>query len=258
VSAAAASDTTRLKNYTQISRKEVVISGTADAVRKAGMDTQTAYQVMKRGKELKRDIEAAILQDNAATAGTTASARVSASLETWLYVAQHIKADASATTPAPVSGIAGTAVTDGTATGSTFTEVMLQTALGVAWANGGETDLILMPSFEKQAFNAFTGIATRFRDVASRQQAQVIGAADVYVSSYGSHNVMLSRYMRTGAVESVFCLDTKMWGVAYLRPFQSIDIAKTGDSTKKLILAEWTLVAKAPTSSTKVHPVGPS
>lgn len=258
LSAASASDTTRLKNYTQISRKELVVSGTADAVRRAGIDTETAYLTMKYGKELKRDIEAAILQNNAATAGTSASARVSASLETWLYVGQHIKSDASATTPAPASGIAGTAPTDGTASGSTFTEAMLQTALGVAWANGGETDLILMPSFEKNAFNSFSGIATRFRDVGSRQQAQVIGAADVYVSSYGSHNVMLSRYMRTGAIENVFCLDTQYWGVAYLRPFQVMDIAKTGDSTKKLLLAEWTLVAKSPTSSTKIHPVGPS
>jgi hypothetical protein len=256
LSAASASDTTRLKNYTQISRKELVVSGTADVVRRAGIDTETAYLVMKYGKELKRDIEAAICQNNAATAGSSASARVSASLETWLYVNQHIKAgEASATTPAPVSGIAGTAPTDGTATGTAFVESHLQTALGVAWANGGETDLILMPSAEKGAFNAFTGIATRFRDVGSRQQAQVIGAADVYVSSFGSHNVMLSRYMRTGGVENIFCLDTKMWGVAYLRPFQVMDIAKSGDSTKKLLLAEWTLVAKAPTSSTKVGPV---
>jgi hypothetical protein len=93
------------------------------------------------------------------------------------------------------------------------------------------------------------------RDVGSRQQAQVIGAADVYVSSFGSHNVMLSRYMRNSTIQNVFCLDTKMWGVSYLRPFQVMDIAKSGDSTKKLLLAEWTLVAKAPTSSTKIHPV---
>jgi hypothetical protein len=44
-----------------------------------------------------------------------------------------------------------------------------------------------------------------------------------------------------------------MWGVAYLRPFQVIDVARTGDATKKLALAEWTLVARNPTSSTKIH-----
>jgi hypothetical protein len=256
VSAAAVSDSSRLKNYTQISRKEFVISGTLDAVRKAGKATETAYQLMKKGKELKRDIEAACLQNNAATAGTSASARVSASVETWLYLTQHIKANAPATstTPAPVAGLAVTAPTDGT--GTAFTEAMLQTALGVAWANGGETDLILMPSAQKDRFNNFSGMATRMRDVASRQQAQVIGAADVYVSNFGSHNVMLSRYMRQGTNAAVFCLQMDMWGIGYLRPFQTIDIAKTGDNTKKLILAEWTLVAKNPLASTKIANVG--
>lgn len=256
VSAAAVADSSRLKNYTQISRKEFVISGTLDAIRKAGKGSEAAYQMMKKGKELKRDIEAAVLQNNAATAGTSLSARVSASVETWLYLTAHIKANAplTATTPAPVSGIAGTAPTD--ATGTAFTEAMLQTALGVAWAEGGETDLILMPNAQKSAFNSFTGVATRFRDVGSRAQAQVIGAADVYVSSFGSHNVMLSRYMRSGSNAAVLCLQMDMWAIGYLRPFQTVDIAKTGDNTKKLILAEWTLIAKNPKSSSKIANVG--
>jgi hypothetical protein len=249
LSAAAASDTTRYKNYTQISKKEVVISGTLEAVKKAGKDSEVAYQMMKRGKELKRDIETMALHNNGATAGAAASARVSAGVENWLFTSLHIKGtgQTTATTTAPASGIANNAPVDGSATA--LVEADLQSALAVAWVNGGETDVIMVPTTIKNRINGFTGIATRFRDVGANQQAQIIGAADVYVSNFGSHKIVLSRYMRS---TSVLCLDTSMWGIAYLRPIQQVQIAKTGDSEKRMILAEWTLVAKNPNSSTKI------
>lgn len=255
-SATTAAATTRLKNYCQISKKEVVVSGTSDAVRKAGRSKELAYQVLKRGKELKRDIEAALLSNNAATAGAAASARLAAGAETWIYHTQSIKAsgNTTGTTPAPSSGVAGTAPTDGTAT-VTVTETLLRSALQVAWENGGETDMILLSAKQKNYVDGFTGIATRYRDVASKSQAQIVGSADVYVSSYGPHQIRLSRYMRD---RTILCLDTSMWGVAYLRPFQTIDIAKTGDSEKKMVLAEYTLVCKNPLASTKLQDMATS
>lgn len=249
MSAAAATDTTRYKNYSQISRKELVVSGTLDAVKKAGKGTELAYQMVKKGKELKRDIEAALLQNKAATAGAAASARVSASVETWIFNTQHIKASGqtTATTPAPSSGIAGTAPTDGSATA--LTEADFKTALQVAWTNGGEINDVFVGASLKDKINAFTGIATRFRDVGSRQQAQIIGAADVYVSSFGSHNIRLSRYMRS---TTVLFLDMNYWALGWLRSIGTEQIAKTGDSEKRLMLGEWTLICKNPLASTKL------
>ena len=52
-----ASVTTRLGNRTQISRKEVIVSGTVEAVNKAGRKSEIARQMYKRGRELKIDIE---------------------------------------------------------------------------------------------------------------------------------------------------------------------------------------------------------
>ena len=100
--------------------------------------------------------------------------------------------------------------------------------------------------------SSFTGIATRFRDVASKQQAQIIGAADVYVSAFGSHNIVLSRY---ATATTLYCLDMKTWEVAYLRSFKTEEIAKIGDAERRMILAEWTLVAKSPTANTKITAV---
>lgn len=239
----------RLKNYTQIARKEFEVTGTAQRVENAGMDTLLAYHTMRAGKELKRDMEKDLLSDEPASAGTSTSGRVSAGAESWIYSPNHIAAttQTTATTTAPVSGFATSPVTDGTAV--TLTEGDLRSALQKSWSAGGEVDVILVGPTLYNRISTFTGLATRFRDVSSKQQAQIIGAADVYVSAFGSHNIVLSRYARS---TTVFCLDMKTWKVDYLRPFQTIDIAKVGDAERRMILAEYTLVAKSPRANTKI------
>jgi hypothetical protein len=240
---------TRLKNYTQIARKEFEVTGTAQRVDNAGMRELLAYHTARAGKEIKRDMERDILSDEPASAGSSTTPRVSAGAESWIYFPNHVAAtgQTTATTTAPVSGFATSPVTDGTATA--FTEPALQTALQKSWSAGGEVDVVLVGATLYNKISSFTGIATRFRDVGAGQQAQIIGAADVYVSAYGRHNIMLSRYSRS---TTVFCLDMKTWELAYLRPFQTVDIAKVGDSERRMLLAEYTLVAKSPRANTKV------
>ena len=247
-SAQAVTATTKYRNYTQISRKEIVVSRTQNKVQTAGRKEELAYQIVKKGKELKRDIEAALLGKYAATSGGASSARVAASVEGWIFSANHVKADqTTCSTTAPVNGIQSTVGVDGSAT--VFTETALKNCLMQAWSCGGETDTILLPARLKNILDGFTGIATRFRNVAAGQQADIVAAADVYVSSYGSHKVVVSRYMR-GSV--VLCLDMNTWGIAWLDPIQSIAIPKTGDSEKHMLIGEWTLVAKSPTANTKL------
>lgn len=250
-SATAAANTTRIKNYTQISVKEIVVSGTMEAVKKAGMSSSMGYLLAKYGKELKRDMEAAILSRNEATAGVGASARVSAGMQTYLETSLHIHTPSNvATTTAWLSGgIPNSTAVNGSATTTAFSQALLETALAVAWANGAETDMVLMSSKQKALANAFTGIATRFRDVGSKQQAQVIGAADVFVSSYGDHKLVLSRYLDP---DVVLCIDSSQWAVGYLRPIQTTEISKVGDAERRMILAEWTLIGKQPQSTTKI------
>lgn len=241
--------TAKLRNYCQISRKDFVVTRTANKVNTAGRKQELAYQIVRKGDALKRDIETAVLRNYAATAGSSVSARVSASVETMIYGANHIQAtgQTASSTAAPVSGIFSGAVTDGTATA--FVEADLKSALQQAWSSGGTTDVILLPAALKNKFDAFTGIATRFRDVQAGKQAQVIAAADVYVSAYGSHKVVLSRYMRASVV---LCLDMSTWGLSWLDKMHVEDIAKSGDSEKRMIVAEWTLVGKSPTANTKL------
>lgn len=240
--------TTVLGNYNQISRKTVQISGTYDAVKKYGRKSQVAYNLMKAGKELKRDIDYAISRNSASRAGSAGTARLSAGMESWIS-GNRVKQNTGATTPG-FSGGTVAAPTDGTA--KTFTEAIFKTALSAAWTDGGQPTTILMSATNKARFSAFAGIATKYNDVTAKS-AQIIGSADIYVSDFGNHSVQLSRQVRDNAV---LCIDPDYVSVAFLRPIQKEALAKTGDSEKHMMLAEYCLVVNNPDAHSKVQGTG--
>jgi hypothetical protein len=246
---------TRMGNYTQINTKQFMVSGTLEAVDKAGRRSELARQAMKQMRELKRDIEAQIFGSQGSTAGATASARASGGIDAWIGTTDHGGNGIKATSTAAVSAVGWTAgssslttVSEGATTGA-LTEALLQDALGNAWEDGGNPSVVVVGRALKAKIDAFTGIATRYRDVASKTQAQIIGAADVYVSDFGTHTVVLSRYCRA---TTAYCLDPDYWKLAYLRAPSMREIPRTGDAEKRQIIAEWTLVAANPNASAKV------
>jgi hypothetical protein len=245
---------TRLKNYTQIVRKDIQVSGTSRAINAAGFADQMAYHTARASKEIKRDMEYEMLNNNPASAGTSPSPRVSGGVPNWIYSGQHFKDSAQTlqTTTALVSGFATATGGSWANSATAYVEADLKDMLKLAWSTGGETDTVLCDSVAFNVFSTFTGVATRFRDVASKSPAQIIGFSDIYVSPYGSHKLVLSRYM---PANSAYCLQTDMWEVAYLRNFKVQDIAKVGDVDRKMLLAEWTLVCKNPLANSKAHGV---
>jgi hypothetical protein len=240
--------TTVLGNFNQISRKTVEISGTYDAVKKYGRKSQVAYQLMKAGKELKRDIDFALSRNSASRAGSAGTARLSAGMESWIS-GNRVKQNTGATTPG-FSGGTVAAPTDGTA--RTFTEAVFKTALAAAWTDGGNPTTILMSATNKARFSAFAGIATKYNDVTAKS-AQIIGSADIYVSDFGNHSVQLSRQVRDNAV---LCIDPDYVSVAFLRPIQKEQLAKVGDSERHMLITEYTLVVNNPNAHAKVQGTG--
>lgn len=61
---------TRLGNFSQINGKTVAVSGTKRAVDQAGVADEYAYQLKKRGTELRRDLERHLIHTNQATTGS--------------------------------------------------------------------------------------------------------------------------------------------------------------------------------------------
>lgn len=229
----AVSPTSRVGNYTQISTKNVIISGTLEAVDKAGRRSELTYQLAKMGSELKRDMESALLANQAAVAGNTTTARRTAGLPAWLTSNTNFGTGGAD----PTVGSTPTAArTDGTQ--RAFTEALLKDVIAEVWTSGGTPKMLMVGAFNKQAASAFSGIATKFRDVPAGQQAQIIGAADVYVSDFGTVNIVPNRFQRA---RDAFVVDPEYASLAILRPIQQTELAKTGDAEKRLMLVEYGL-----------------
>jgi hypothetical protein len=248
----------RYASYLHISSKDFLVSDTLEAVNKAGRKSELARGAMVKMRELKRDMETRITNNGISTAGGTGTGRSTAGMESWIGAAtasateaKHVvlsTTTASATTPAVSSGVAGTAPTDGTTTGA-LTATALNLALEAAWTDGGDPRVILTNTVGKSDIDTFTGVATRFVDVDKSAQASIIGAANVYVSDFGKHQVILHRYARSSVV---LCLDPDYWAVRYLRKPQKRKLAKTGDADKFQLITEYALVARNWKANSKV------
>ena len=230
--------TTRLLNYTQISTKPVVVTGTQEVVNKAGVSSEMAYQIAKAGKELKRDMELDMTGKQAAAAGSSGTGRASRAYESWCNT-NELHGSGGSTNGAG-------AVTDGTQ--RVLTEALLKSNLKACYDQGGNPDLLLVGSFNKQKVSGFTGNSTRM-DMA--EDRSLVATIDVYVSDFGEVRVVADRILRSSG-RTALVVDTEMWEVAYLRPFGVQDLAKTGDAEKKQLLVEYTLVAKNEAANGKI------
>jgi hypothetical protein len=67
--------------------------------------------------------------------------------------------------------------------------------------------------------SGFAGIATQYRENKGTTQDTIVAAADVYVSDFGEHKIVPSRFSRD---RSALVRDMEYWAVAYLRPFHTI------------------------------------
>ena len=227
----ASTATTRLSNSSQIMDKTVVITGTQESVDKAGRASEIAYQIAKKAKELKRDMEAMLTTNNAEVAGNATTAREMGSLGAWVITNDNKAADGTTG-----SGIGNTARTDGTQ--RAFTEAQLKDVIKSVWNAGGDPSMIMCGPFNKQKLSGFTGNSTRFDAGAD---ATLYTSVDVYASDFGQLQVVPNRFSRD---RDAYVLDMEYFGVAFLRDFSMHELAKTGDSEKRQLLVEATLESR--------------
>ena len=229
------SPTTRLGNYTQILQKTIKVSGTLDAVNKAGRKSEKAYQLAKASQELKRDLETILLSNQGRDAGSSNSgARKMGSLLSWIKTNSSAQTNGGDPTTIGVS-----ARTDGNT--RTFTEALLKEVVAEVFVSGGSPSVLMVGAAGKQKVSSFTGIGeTRF-NVTGAKPSTIIGACDIYVSDFGNMAIVPNRFMRT---RDALILDPEYAAIAYLRPFMTNELAKAGDSDKTQVLVECTLEVK--------------
>lgn len=221
----------RVGNYTNISDKVILVTGTSQAVKSAGNVADLYYLKTKAMKELKRDMESLLTQNNASVAGNATTARELGSFESWLTTNDDRAGDGA---QGGASGSTITAPTDGTQ--RAFTETMLKTVARLCFNAGGEPSVLMVGPWNKQVVSGFTGNATR--EVDAKAKALFAGI-DVYNSDFGELRIVPNRFSRD---RSALFIDYDYVKVGYLRPIGSQPLAKTGDSERVQVLAEYTLV----------------
>ena len=226
----AVSATSRLSNSSQIMDKTVVITGTQESVDKAGRASELAYQIAKKAKELKRDMEATVTGNQAEVTGNASTARKFGSLGAWIETNDDLGASGSS------GGSGNTARTDGTQ--RAFTEASLKTVIKSVWNEGGDPSMIMVGPFNKQKLSGFTGNSTRFDAGAD---ATLYTSVDVYASDFGQLQVVPNRFSRD---RDAYVLDMNYFAIAFLRDFSMHELSKTGDSEKRQLLVEATLESR--------------
>ena len=224
--------TTRVSNHTQIMDKTVVITGTQEAVDKAGRASELAYQIAKKSKELKRDIESTLLTNQPRAAGDATTARTFASIGAW--IATNDSLGATGTSPTAADG--SDPRNDGTQ--RALTEDLLKTVIKGTWVSGGSPSVIMCGPFNKQKISGFTGGSTRFD---ASEDKTLYTSIDVYSSDFGDLEVVPNRFQRD---RDLFVLDMDYWAVGFLRDFTMHELSKTGDSEKRQLLTELTMISR--------------
>ena len=227
--------TTRVNNRTQISRTSVIVSGTQDTVNSAGRNNELAYQISKSSKELKRDMEVVLTANQSAAVGGAAAARTSSGLTSWIQANTSVGTNGA---NGAVGGVDTPGVLRTEGTQRAFTEAQLKDVVKQCWDSGGDPSMIMLGSFNKQKLSGFTGGSTKMSQATDKT---LVAAIDIYESDFGSMTVVPNRFSRN---RDCFVIQPDMWAVAYLRDFQMLDLAVTGDAQKKAMLAEYTLVSK--------------
>lgn len=252
--ALAVAEPTRLTNYCQISYKAVQSSGTAEAVDFAGRKSSQAYQLAKRAKEIKRDMEKMLLSNDVKVAGAAGTARKTAAVMSWLGTTSAGTSNIILGSASPVVGVVNNGGSspavgpDGTTvasfgTSAVLTMAMINLAMERCFTNGGEPSTIMAPADLKQKISALGGsvLADIQSNAAGDKPTTAVNAIDVLVTDFGTLKIVPSRLM---LADMLFFVDFDFWSVDYLRPFQTETLAKTGDSMKQLMIAEYGLRAK--------------
>ena len=223
--------TSRVGNYTHIRRRTTIVADNYSALDTAGRNDELAYQLAKRGKELKRDIEAVLTANNAQVAGNSSTARETGGLGAWIATNENVGTSGGLTT-----GDGTTARTDGTQ--RDFTETMLKDAMQQAFVSGGQPSILMVGPHNKTVVSGFAGIAAQRYQAPSDAPTTIIGAADVYLSDFGTLNVVANRF---SPERTAYLLDPEYASVCYLRPIQNVELSKTGDAEKSMVIAEFGL-----------------
>lgn len=217
--------TERLQNQTQISRKAFSISDTQEAVAKAGRKSEIRYQTVKQGKELRKDMELACIENPTYTTGAT---RQTKGLRGFCVSNPGNNAGSAPAFP-------NTAPVDGTL--RNFTEAVLRTAVLGAYSKGGNPDMLMVAPAMKQTISTnWTGNGTKF---IKGEDKKLQAAYDIYSSDFGDFKIVPNRVM--SRTREAYLVDNSVVAIAMLRDMETDEMARIGSARNFIIESEYAL-----------------
>jgi len=236
----------RLANFTQIFRKDWIISNTQEVTSEAGNATKRKRTKLKRGVELRKDVEFSIVDTLPSLGGNT---RQSGTLSTWLV--SNVSRGGSGTNGGFNTGT-GLTVAPGAGTQRAFTKTLMDTVMQSGYNNGANFKSLVVSPYVKSVFVTFmsdTNVAA-FRynvDKGGAAKNTVVATADYYEGPFGRVMVMPNRVMAGSATlaRNAFFVDPDFLEWKWLRPIkEDPNVAKTGDAERGVLIGEGTLAVK--------------
>lgn len=203
------------------------VTESQQAILKAGVKDELAYQMGKALKEIARDVEYAIINNDAIALGAASTEGQMGGIP-YFNVANVVNNTASPGTPRDL------------------TEPLLNDALQLAWGKGGTPDTLVVSGKNKRTISGFTAGAQKTMDMGTKKLTQII---DVYESDFGTLKVMAHRMMPNTVL---YGLQTEMWKTAYLKPFETKPIPQTSLKIGKVIVGQLTLECRSKESNVAI------
>ena len=213
----------RLGNYTQIFSVGYGVTDTQEVVLKHGVKSEIGHQMRKAMREVGLDIEKALLTQNTKVAGSMSVARQFGGVPFW---------------------IATNTVASGAGAG--LTEDLLNEAIQLCWAAGGNPKKVYLSGERKREVSTWSGDGDKYLDQNSKK---LVNTISVYESDFGIISFVPHRLMGN---DTVLVIDPTYWKIAYLRQMRTRDLPRTGDNLKKVIVGEFTLEARAEAANAKI------
>ena len=221
----------KLDNYIQIFMRDCMVTDSQEAVLKAGVKSEMAYQLAKVLKAIAQDVEYAIVNNNTARQGDATNPGLMGGIPYFL--------NATKVPDNVIDGVAHAGV-------AALTEELFNDAIQAAWKVGGTPDIALMSGANKRVVSGFTGNADRQRSADSTKVKQIV---NVYESDFGLVNTLLHRMMPDTRVDF---LQSEYWKLAYLIPFKTVERPKDSLVNGKVVTGQLTMECRSPEANSQI------
>lgn len=203
-------------NGTQILQETFKVSGTSDAVKVYGRDKITARETMKTGKLLKMDLEHSLVGT-----GQTYVASDASTAGQFAGVQAQISGDVTVTlgTAAPISE-----------------QNVIDAHEKLYDAGSDATTLMIKPGDAKTVAGWATSTGRTIQ--VENGDTKLTNVINVYEGPFGTVRVVKNRRLRT---TDALLYDPKNWKLTVLRNWFREQLAKTGDSTRWMMVGEFGL-----------------